>query len=166
MPTRECGTMTLLDACKWLETSWIGTGIRESKSGFAVIEMAHLLTLALLGAALLVTGLRVWGFVLKEQPPAAITRDLGCVLAGSFAAMIVSGILLFADGPLRYYANAAFRVKLLLIVGASVTGLLTHLIGIRRTVVQRVPAVMKAMVLLSWTLWLGAGIAGRVIGVL
>jgi hypothetical protein len=158
--------MSLLEACKWLEASWLGTAIRESKWGFALIEMVHLLALALLGGALLITGLRVWGFLFKEQRPGAITRDLGWLLVGSFAAMLVSGILLFADGPLRYFGNAAFRVKLLLIVGAATTGLLTHLLGVRGQIGQSASTVMKAMALLSCTLWLGAGIAGRVIGVL
>jgi hypothetical protein len=80
--------------------------------------------------------------------------------------MIVSGSLLFAGGPLRYYGNAAFRVKLLLIAGATLTGLVTHFIGIRGEAVRAVPTAMKWMALLSCTLWVGAGIAGRVIGVL
>lgn len=158
--------MSLLETCRWLETSWVSTAIRESKWGFALIEMVHLLALALLGGALLVTGLRVWGFLFKEQRPGAVTRELGWLLAGSFSAMVVSGVLLFADGPLRYYGSVAFRLKLMLIAGAMVTGLLTHLMGVRRQIVRPAPRVTKMMALLSLTLWLGAGIAGRVIGVL
>ena len=158
--------MSLLEACKWLEASRIGTGIRESQWGFALIEMVHLLSLALLGGALLVTGLRAWGFLFKEERSGAITRDLGWVVLASFAAMLVSGFLLFASGPMRYYGNAAFRVKLVLIASAVVTGLLTHLMGIRGEGVETPPIAMKAMALLSLTFWLGAGIAGRVIGVL
>ena len=143
----------------------MGTAIRESQWGFALIEMVHLLSLALLGGALLVTGLRLWGFLFKEERPGAITRDLGRLVLGSFVAMVVSGVLLFADGPLRYYGNGAFRFKLWLIAGAVMTGLLTHLMGVRGKVVAA-PTAMKAMALLSLILWLGAGIAGRVIGVL
>jgi hypothetical protein len=156
----------MFGACKWLEASWIGAAIRESQWGFALIEMVHLLSLALLGGALLVTGLRAWGFLFKEERSGAITRDLGWLVLGSFAAMLVSGILLFASGPMRYYGNAAFRVKLILIASAVVTGLLTHLMRIRGSVVAAAPRATKAMALLSLTFWLGAGIAGRVIGVL
>jgi len=147
--------MSVLEACRWLETTWVSTAIRESKWGFALIEMVHLLALALFGGALLVTGLRVWGFLFQEQPPGAVTRDLGWLLVGSFTAMIVSGVLLFADGPLRYYGNAAFRLKLLLVMGALVTGLLTHLMAVRRRIVRPAPTLMKVMALLSLTLWLG-----------
>jgi hypothetical protein len=158
--------MSLLEACKWVETSWIGAAIRESQWGFALIEMVHLLSLALLGGALLVTGLRVWGFLFKEERPRAITRDLGWLVLGSFTAMLVSGTLLFASGPMRYYANAAFRVKLVLIASAVATALLTHLLEVRGELAESPPRAMKAMALLSMTFWLGAGVAGRVIGVL
>jgi hypothetical protein len=158
--------MTLLTMCGWLGDSWIGTAIRQSKWGFAVIEMVHLLALALLGGAILVTGLRVFGFFFKKQPPGEIARDLRLPLTGSFAVMIVSGVLLFMDGPPRYYGNVAFRVKLLLILGASVTTFMVYLIGVGARPHQTVPISMKAMASLSLLLWLSAGIAGRVIGVL
>lgn len=157
--------MTLLQACEWLGSSWLGTLIRNSKWGFALIEMVHLLALALLGSTLLVSTLQSLGILFKGTAPGAIFRDLRRVRIASLAAMIVSGILLFADGPLRYYGNAAFRVKLLLIGGAVLTGALSHYIGSGST--QREwPASAKAATLLSLTLWLDAGVAGRVVGVL
>jgi hypothetical protein len=158
--------VSLLEACNRLGTTWIGTAIRESQWGFALIEMVHLLALALLGGALLVTGLRVGGFLFKEERPSATTRDLGWLVLASFVAMLVSGTLLFASGPTRYYDNAAFRVKLVLIASAVMTALLTHLIGIRGKPAESRRRAMKAIAFLSLTLWLGAAIAGRVIGVL
>jgi hypothetical protein len=156
----------MLRVCEWLGDSWIGIAIREAKWGFAVMEMLHLLALALFGGALLVTGLRVFGFFLSEQRPSVMTRDLGSILIGSFAAMILSGILLFMDGPLRYYGNAAFRVKLSLIAAAAATAFVTHMIGRRAPAGPAAPLSMKAVTALSLTLWLSAGIAGRLIAIL
>jgi len=147
--------MTLLQACEWLGSSSIGTAIRTSKWGFALIEMVHLLALALFGGTLLISALHSCGVIFKGSPPGAIARELGAAQLASLLAMIVSGILLFADGPLRYYANAAFRVKLLLIAAAVLTGLLSRFRG-----------EAKVAALLSVTLWLGAAVAGRAIGVL
>ena len=157
--------MTLLEACRWFQATWISVAIRESKWGFAIIEMVHLLALALLGGAVLVTGLRVWGLSFKARQPGGVTRDLQWLLIGAFIVMIASGLLLFADGPLRYYGNAAFRLKLLLIAAAATTGYLTYLTETHHRVTQEWSLAMKAMALLSCTLWLGAGIAGRMIGV-
>jgi len=147
--------VTLLQACEWLGHSSIGTAIRTSKWDFALIEMVHLLALALFGGTLLVSALQSFGVIFKGSPPGAIARDLRNAQLASLLAMIVSGILLFADGPLRYYGNAAFRVKLLLIAAAVLTGL-----------VNRSRGEARFATLVSATLWLGAGIAGRVIGVL
>ena len=146
--------MTPLQACKWLESSWIGTVIRGSKWGFALVEMVHLLALALLGGALVVSALHSFGLIFRGSPPGAISRELARVQLASLAMMIASGLLLFSDGPLRYYGNAAFRVKLVLMVGAILTGVLSYLTG------------AKTATLLALCLWLGVGIAGRVIGVL
>jgi hypothetical protein len=146
--------MTLLEACEWLESSWVGTAIRHSKWGFALVEMVHLLALALLGGMLLVSALQSFGIISKGSPPGAISRDLARPQLTSLAVMIVSGLLLFSDGPLRYYGNAAFRVKLVLMAGAILTSSLSYLTG------------AKSAILLSLCLWLGVGIAGRVIGVL
>jgi hypothetical protein len=157
--------MTLLQACAWLGSSSIGAAIRNSKWGFALIEMVHLLALALLGGTLLVSGLQSLGIIFKKSPPGAISRELRRARIASLAAMIVSGILLFADGPLRYYGNAAFRAKLLFIGGAALTGVLSHCFGSGSTQ-QQWPAAAKTATLLSLTLWLGAGVAGRVVGVL
>jgi hypothetical protein len=157
--------VTLLQACEWLGSSWIGAVIRNSKWGFALIETVHLLALALLGGALLVSGLQSFGVIFKGRPPGAISRDLRRVRLASLTAMIVSGILLFADGPLRYYGNAAFRAKLLFIGGAVLTGALSDYI-VSGSTRRKWPATAKAATLVSLTLWLSAGVAGRVIGVL
>jgi hypothetical protein len=158
--------MTLLEVCEWLGNSAVGTGMRNSKWGFALVEMVHLVALALLGGTLFASVLQVFGVILRGTPPGAIARDLGRARLASLTAMIVSGILLFADGPLRYYGNAAFRLKLLLIAGALLTARLSHLLGSRSSRLASAPMAMKAATLLSLALWLGAGIAGRVIGVL
>jgi len=158
--------MTVLETCEWLGNSGVGTLIRTSKWGFAVIEMVHLVALALLGGTLFVAALQAFGVIVKGSPPGAISGDLGRIQLASLTAMMISGILLFSDGPLRYYGNAAFRLKLLLILGAVLTGLLSHVVRIRSARRGSAPTAMRATTLLSLMLWLGAGIAGRVIGVL
>lgn len=145
----------------------MGASIRDSQWGFAVIEMVHLLALAVLGGALLVTGLRLWGFLFSEDRPGAAIRDLDGLIVASLLALVVSGVLLFASGPLRYYGNLAFRVKLVFIVSGLVATTLAEVVGSDVNGITGVRArAVKALALLSLTSWLGAGIAGRVIGVL
>jgi hypothetical protein len=156
----------LLDACEWLKATWLSTLIRESKWGFAAIEMGHLAALAVLGGALLVLGLRVFGLILKYRPLGATTDDLRRLIGVSFLAIFLTGVLLFVEGPLRYYGNAAFRIKLLLIGAAVLSGLQALRLANRYPSMTVAPVAMKCSVALSLTLFFGAAVAGRVIGVL
>ncbi len=158
--------MTLLEACEWLKATRLSVFIRESKWGFALVEMVHLLALAALGGAVLILGLRIFGLILKGQPLEATMRDLSRIILVSLLTLLVSGFLLFADGPLRYYGNTAFRVKLLLIIAATVTTVAVHHFAQLRMARGIAPKRLKIATALSLTLWLGAAVAGRVIGVL
>jgi len=156
----------LLEACDWLKHTWLSTLIRESKWGFATVEMGHLVALAVLGGALLTLGLRFFGLILEYQPLEAAVRDLRRLIGFSFLAMLVTGALLFADGPLRYYGNSAFRVKLLLIGAAVLFGLQALRFANRYRHLTAAPLAMKFTAVASLSLFLGAAVAGRVIGVL
>jgi hypothetical protein len=158
--------VTLLEACEWLKATRLSALIRASKWDFALIEMVHLLALALLGGALLILGLRIFGVILKGQALAGTVRDLGRIIGLSLVAMLISGSLLFTEGPLRYYGNSAFRVKLLLIGCAVASAVGIHRAARNYTTLTAAPMRLKIATALSLTFWLGAAIAGRVIGVL
>ena len=73
--------------------------LRESTWGYPVIGAIHVLGLAWFGGAVLVEDreLRTW-------------RWIGVAL------MVLSGALLFALHPARYYDSVSFRVKMLLLL--------------------------------------------------
>lgn len=156
----------MLEAFRWVEHTRLSIAIRGSTWGFAIIEMVHLLALALLGGAILVLGLRMLGVVLARQPLPHIARGVAPLLLIGLLAIVGSGALLVADGPLRYYANAAFRVKLLLLTMALVCG-----VPVYRAARHAPPTVVPTRGLkwaagVSLALWLAIGLAGRAIGVL
>jgi hypothetical protein len=158
--------MSLLPACEWLAHSWLGISLRQSSWAFALIEMVHLASLALLGGCLLVAALRVFGWVLAARGIAAVARGLAPLAAVSLLMLIASGLLLFADGPLRYYANVAFRTKLLLLAAALAGAVVTRRLAQLTPPAAAASMRLKTSAALTLALWLGVGIAGRVIGVL
>jgi hypothetical protein len=158
--------VTILEACEWLKDTRASVVIREFKWGFAVIEMGHLLALAVLGGALLIVGLRIFGLVLEKHPLDDSLRDLARIIKTSLLVMLISGLLLFLDGPLRYYGNEAFRLKLLLICAAGLIGITVRRFAQSRGSLTEAPLQLKIITMLSLTLWLSAAVAGRVIGVL
>jgi len=158
--------MSLLPVCEWLAHSWLGNSIRQSTWAFALIEMVHLAALALLGGCLLVAVLRVFGWVLAAQGIAEVARGLGRLAAAALLTLIASGVLLFADGPLRYYANVAFRTKLLLLLAALAGAAVTRRLAQRTAPAAAASLSLKTAAAVTLGLWLSVGIAGRVIGVL
>jgi hypothetical protein len=128
--------------------------------------MVHLAALALLGACLIVAVLRVFGWILATRGIAEITRGLARLALGSLLTLLISGFLLFADGPLRYYANVAFRAKLLLLTVALAAAASTRRLAQHTPPGAAASPRLKLAAALTLGLWLGVGIAGRVIGVL
>jgi hypothetical protein len=158
--------MSLLDLFRWFGQTHFSISIRRSTYGFAIIEMVHLLALAVLGGAVLVVDLRVLGIGLRRQPVSRIARELSVLLLGSLALMLVSGALLVSTGPLKYYYSPWFRLKMLLLFLAVTFYFTLH----RRAVSQSAdiaPSVWsKVAAAVSLALWLGVGLAGRAIGFL
>jgi hypothetical protein len=154
--------MTLLPLFHWLGRSWLGVSMSQSTYGFAIVEMIHLLALAVLGGVVLLVDLRLLGIGLRTQPVSKIARELSPLFWGSLAFMIVSGFLLVASATTKYYYNEAFRLKMLLFAA----GLLFYFAVHRRiTRIDRQPGPgTKAMAVFSLLLWLSIGLAGRAIG--
>jgi hypothetical protein len=96
---------------------------------------------------------------------AEVTRELSPYSFASLAVLVVSGALLVIDGPLRYYSNSAFRVKMLLLTIAVIFSLTLHRWAVRSENRGISPGARIAAVV-SLMLWLSVGLAGRAIGFL
>lgn len=51
--------ISMLDICKWLTDTNLGTALRESEVMFPVVETVHVLAIALSGGAALILDLRL-----------------------------------------------------------------------------------------------------------
>src|ERR1035437_460899 len=93
--------------------------MQTSKWGFALVEMVHLIALALLGGAVLIVDLRLLGLILKGQSTRLIGRELSRILIGSLIVMILTGIALLSEEAGKCYFSPAFRWKMAQIGRAS-----------------------------------------------
>ncbi len=158
--------VSLLALFRSFEQTGISIAIRRSKWGFAAIEMIHLIALALFGASILVLALRTLGALMRDQPLARVSRSLAPWWVAGFGTMLCSGVLLVADGPLRYYANAAFRTKMALIGAAFLCSGVWYRAALRASAPGPASIGLRTAAALSLALWLAVGLAGRLIGVL
>ena len=154
----------MLPFFEWCESTAAGEMIRNSVWLFPVIESVHLLALALIGGAILVVDLRLFGFGLTRQPVARLARDVQPWLVGGLAVMIATGILLFTSEAVKCYYNSAFWTKMTFLLPA-----LIFTFTVRRRVASagehRVrPVWNKLTASVSVSLWSVVGAAGRWIG--
>jgi hypothetical protein len=79
--------------------------------------------------------------------------------------MLISGFLMVANGPIRYYYNPAFRLKMILFVIALIFHFTVQVTAARRPTegAQR-SWWLRAAAVFSLILWFGIGVAGRAIG--
>jgi hypothetical protein len=156
--------MSLLPLFGWFDSSAVGEAIRASTWLFPVIEVLHLLGLAVIGGAVLLVDMRLLGLGLRHQPVSQIARDAQPWLIGSLLVMLTSGSLLFTSEAVKCYYHDAFWVKM-----TSLFLAIMFTFTIRRKVAMAEPGRVrplwsKLVALLSVALWSGVGIGGRWIG--
>jgi hypothetical protein len=131
---------------------------------FPAVEAGHLIALAVMGAALLIVDLRLWGLGLRRRSVAEVATSAEPLLVGSLVAMLITGFLLFAAEALRYYYNAAFWFKMIALFFA-----ILFTFTVRRKVVMadqaRVGPIWGRLVaLVSIAFWSAVGIGAKAIG--
>jgi hypothetical protein len=149
-----------------LSHSPLGQLMQTSKWGFAIVETVHLLALALLGGSVLIIDLRLLGVIFKRESAPRIGRDLGRLLLGSLVIMILSGIALLSEEALKCYFSPAFRWKMALLATAVLFYFTFHRRAVLRTGSGAPTPWSRVVAVISMALWLGVGVAGRVIGLL
>ena len=81
----------LLPLFQALENSAIGTAVRDSLWLFPVVEVFHLIGLAVIGGAVLVVDFRLLGLGLRNHPVSRLARDVQPWVVGSLVLMIAVG---------------------------------------------------------------------------
>jgi hypothetical protein len=121
----------LLSFCQWLGDTSFSIGIRESEWIYPVIESIHVLSLCVFVGLLLLWDLRLVGITLRRVAVSEVWAWLIPWITLGAGLMVVSGVLLFASDPVKFYGNIFFRVKAGLLVLALLNAVAFHL-GVER----------------------------------
>lgn len=156
--------ISLLQLFTAIYKSRVGSAIRESYWLFPAIEALHLLGLAVIGGAVLIVDLRLFGFGLRHQPVADIARDAQPWLIGSLIFMFATGGLLFISEATKCYYHEAFWFKMTSLLLAIVFTFTAHRKVAFADDHQIRPIWCKTAAIVSILLWSGVGIGGRWIG--
>ena len=135
------------------------TALGSHPWAYPMLEVVHLLGIALLLGNLVLLELRVFG--LGPTLPVDALARLSQTLAGlGFVLAAVSGLTMFGTMPGELLANRVFTAKMLLITLAACNAAWFH----GRGSLQKLDGMARALMALSTVIWLLVLTCGRWIG--
>jgi hypothetical protein len=154
----------LLPLFEWMETTWFGVIGKTWGAVFAVVEAAHLLAIALVGAVILISDGRLLGLLLRDVPVQIIlSKTHRLFVIGLFIA-IVSGIFMACGVAMKLYYLPVYWFKML----ALTAGVLFTFTIKRPLLADGIenlnPWVVRAVAVASLTVWFTVAATGRWIG--
>lgn len=156
----------MLDICHWLESTFVGTWVRESLYGFPILVAAHIMGMALSVGTLLWFDLRLVGLTLTSTPVSRVYRGLIPWATVGFLVMLVTGSLLFTGFASKAYPNPFFRLKFSAIALAGINALVYHAMTARGRrawdTAPRPPKAARVAGLISLALWATVILCGRI----
>jgi hypothetical protein len=156
--------MTALSFFEALQHTYVGETIRHSAALIALLEIVHLIGLALLLGTILMVDLTLLGRGIGNHPVSRIARELSAFTGIGLAIMLLSGPLILSSEAVRCYKTPAFWVKMALLAIA-----LAFHFSIHRKVTQAEPPVPRAraerVAWMSLALWFGVALAGKGIAI-
>jgi hypothetical protein len=154
----------LLPLFEWMETTWFGVIGKTWGAVFAVVEAAHLLAIALVGAVILISDGRLLDLLLRDVPVQIIlSKTHRLFVIGLFIA-IVSGIFMACGVAMKLYYLPVYWFKML----ALTAGVLFTFTIKRPLLADGIenlnPWVVRAVAVASLTVWFTVAATGRWIG--
>ena len=123
---------------------------------YPMLEVLHILGIALLVGNLVLLELRVWGFG-PPLPVAPLARLALTVALAGFGLVAASGLTMFAGQPAELIANRVFVLKMGLVMLGGINAAVFH----GRHGLQRLDGIAKAQTAFSLGLWIVVMILGR-----
>jgi hypothetical protein len=132
--------------------------LNNNEWSFPLLEIIHIVGFALAIGTIFMVDLRLIGVGMRRQLASQLNRDLGPWTLGGFAAVLMSGPLIFSSDPNMYLNNSGFRFKM----GALLIALLYQYTVHRKVALSDPSPVVGALTgIISVALWvsvIGGGI--------
>ena len=160
--------MSLGSFARWLEQRAWAEDFSGSPHAYPIVLATHLTCIAFFGGIILVTNIRLLGWISRSLPISDILERLRLVKWTGFFIMIACGALLAGSEAGKYLVNPYFWTKMALLLLLGV-----HALVFRRSVYRDARALDNAAIMparaklagaLSLILWTGVVCCGRMIG--
>ena len=135
---------------------------RTSVYLYPAVNLVHVLAIGALVTSALLMDLSVLG-LRRKLPVDTVIGYLRPVAVTGIVVAVITGLTLFSVQPVDYWANPAFRIKMILLALATLNAILFTSFRAHR---EPKRAGARAMALISICLWVSVAFAGRMIGFL
>jgi hypothetical protein len=156
----------LLEVAQWLDASPLGMAIAQA--WFPQVECIHVIAIAAVVGTIFLVDTRLIGLSSMNLSFLHISRRLLPWTWAGFILAVITGFLMFCSNAVAYYANGAFRLKLVLMILAAVNMLYFELVTFRTVgswaSAGKPPFAARLAGVLSMALWCGVIMTGRWIG--
>jgi hypothetical protein len=157
--------MDLLPFFEWLDTSMLASIAKAYGGVFAVVQMFHLLALALLGGTVLIGDLRLLGLVMRDVPSELVIENTERWFSIALGVLVASGVFMAAAVAIKLYYNEMYWAKM---VGLALGVIFVY--TIRRPLLMDFdhatihPWALRLMAVTSLVIWFTVAACGRWIG--
>ena len=142
----------------WLQETTIATTIAQSTLLTGLLSGIHLLGLTLLVGGALVSGLRLLGVLLSEQPVTEVSGTAARGMTVGLAISVTTGLLLFAARASTAAESGFFQLKMVVLLTAAVFHFAFYRSVARQGTAQQ--HVLQFAGALGLMLWFGVAVAG------
>ncbi len=154
----------LLPFFEWMETTTFGVIGQTWGAAFATVQAVHLLSMALLGGAVMVADARLLGLGFRDVPVADVQDQCHRLFVWSLAVVVLTGVFMACGVAIKIYYLDVFWYKML----ALATGV-AFVYGVRRPLLSRGvetlhPRVPQLVAVASLMVWFTVAATGRWIG--
>jgi uncharacterized membrane protein len=156
----------LLEFSQWLGDTSLGMAVAQA--WFPQVECVHVIAIAAVVGTIFLVDTRLIGLASTKLSFLHISRRLLPWTWAGFILAVITGFLMFSSNAVAYYANGAFRLKLVLMILAAVNMLYFELVTFRTVgtweAAAKPPFAARLAGGLSIALWCGVIMTGRWIG--
>ena len=156
--------METLPFFQWLDASTLASISKSNGGVFAVVQMFHLLGMAMLGGMVLLGDLRLLGVLMRDVPSETVINNTQRWFGYGLALTLISGVFMASAVAMKLYYNESFWAKMTCLA----IGIL-FVYGVRRPLLSYDhssinPWAMRCLAVTSMILWFTVAASGRWIG--
>lgn len=157
--------MELLGFFEWMETSLLGTIGKTYGGVYAIAQSLHLMSLVVLGGAVIVSDFRLLNLLLKDVSSETVLEEAHHWFKAALVSVIATGVFMAAAVALRLYYNQFFWAKMIsLLAGVLFVFMIKRPLLTSAPHAQLNPLSVKLVALASLAIWFSVAATGRWIG--